>query len=99
MNGIVNENRMSLIKYSYLHYGFPYFNLYVNNDLYKELNKKYVMETLIAIKPGPKSKKEDGTPARRPKVNPPNQPNYSDLKSLSTSHEIQNDECKNINPN
>ncbi|WP_312174187.1 hypothetical protein [Chryseobacterium sp.] len=31
------------------------------------------------IKPGPKPKKEDGTPDRSPNVNPPNQPKHPDL--------------------
>ncbi|WP_187477700.1 hypothetical protein [Amniculibacterium sp. G2-70] len=38
------------------------------------------METVKAIKPGPKPKKEDGTPDRRPRVTPPNQPKHPDLK-------------------
>lgn len=37
------------------------------------------METITAIKPGPKPKKEDGTPDKRPRVNPPNQPKHPDL--------------------
>ena len=32
------------------------------------------MNTIKAIKPGPKPKKPDGTPDRRPRVNPENQP-------------------------
>ena len=38
------------------------------------------METIKAIKPGPKPKKEDGTPDRRPRVTPPNQQKHPDLK-------------------
>ncbi|EJL69388.1 hypothetical protein [Chryseobacterium populi] len=32
------------------------------------------MNTIEAIKPGPKPKKPDGEPDRRRRVNPPNQP-------------------------
>lgn len=38
------------------------------------------MQTIEAIKPGPKPKKEDGTPDKRPRVTPPNQPKHPDLK-------------------
>jgi len=34
------------------------------------------MSTIQAIKPGPKPKKEDGTPDRRRSVTPPNQPKH-----------------------
>lgn len=33
-----------------------------------------------AIKPGPKPKKEDGTPDKRRRVTPPNQPKHPGLK-------------------
>lgn len=52
------------------------------------------METIKAIKPGPKPKKEDGTPDKRPRLTPPNQPKHPDLKPISISLEIQNDETK-----
>lgn len=38
------------------------------------------MEEIKAIKPGPKPKKEDGTPDKRPRVNPPNKDKHPDLK-------------------
>jgi hypothetical protein len=38
------------------------------------------MEEIQAIKPGPKPDKQDGTPDRRPRVTPPNQPKHPDLK-------------------
>jgi hypothetical protein len=38
------------------------------------------MNTIEAIKPGPKPKKPDGTPDRRPRVNPENQPKHPKLK-------------------
>ena len=38
------------------------------------------METIQAIKPGPKPLKEDGTDDKRRRVDPPNQPKYPDLK-------------------
>ena len=38
------------------------------------------METIKAIKPDPKAKKEDLTPDKRPRVNLPNQPKHPDLK-------------------
>ena len=34
------------------------------------------METIKAIKPGPKPKKEDGTDDRRQRVNPPTKPKH-----------------------
>lgn len=34
----------------------------------------------MGIKPGPKPKKEDGTPDERRRVTPENQPKYPDLK-------------------
>lgn len=38
------------------------------------------MKTIEAIKPGPKPKKEDGTPDKRRRVAPETQPKYPDLK-------------------
>jgi hypothetical protein len=38
------------------------------------------METVKAIKPRPKPKEPDGTPDRRPRVNPENHPKHSSLK-------------------
>ncbi|UUC45198.1 hypothetical protein [Flavobacterium cerinum] len=38
------------------------------------------MEQIHAIKPGPKPKKQDGTPDKRPRVNPPNKEKHPDLK-------------------
>lgn len=38
------------------------------------------MQTILAIKPGPKPKKEDGTPDERRRVTPEKQPSYPDLK-------------------
>lgn len=37
-------------------------------------------ESLWAIKPGPKPKKEDGTPDRRRRVNPETKPKHPSLK-------------------
>jgi hypothetical protein len=42
--------------------------------------KIFIVETIQAIKPGPKPTKEDGTDDRRRRVDPPNQPKYPDLK-------------------
>jgi hypothetical protein len=39
-----------------------------------------IMETIQAIKPGPKPNKPDGTPDERRRVTPPNQPKHPDLK-------------------
>jgi hypothetical protein len=39
-----------------------------------------IMETLVAIKPGPKPNKIDGTPDERRRVTPPNQPKHPPLK-------------------
>lgn len=45
------------------------------------LNQKLIiMSTIKAIKPGPKPNKEDGTPDRRPRVNPETKPKHPDLK-------------------
>lgn len=41
---------------------------------------KFIMEKIIAIKPGPKPKKPDGSPDRRRRVTPPNKPKYPGLK-------------------
>lgn len=38
------------------------------------------MQTLKAIKPGPKPKKDDGTPDRRQRVTPASKPNHAPLK-------------------
>lgn len=38
------------------------------------------METIQAIKPGPKPKKQDGTPDRRQRVTPDTKPKHPDLK-------------------
>lgn len=38
------------------------------------------MNTIEAIKPGPKPKKEDGTPDERRRVNPETKPKHPDLK-------------------
>ena len=38
------------------------------------------MKTIGGIKPGPKPKKEDGTPDKRRHVTPESQPNHPDLK-------------------
>lgn len=38
------------------------------------------MNTIQAIKPGPKPQKPDGDPDRRRRVDPPNQPKYPDLR-------------------
>ncbi len=38
------------------------------------------MNTIEAIKPGPKPKKPDGEPDRRRRVTPPNQPKHPKLK-------------------
>ena len=38
------------------------------------------MESIKAIKPGPKPKTPDGTPDERRRVTPPNQPKHPDLK-------------------
>jgi len=38
------------------------------------------METITAIKPGPKPKKEDGTPDKRRRVNPETKPKHPGLK-------------------
>lgn len=38
------------------------------------------MQNILAIKPGPKPKKEDGTDDRRRKVDPPNQRKHPGLK-------------------
>jgi hypothetical protein len=38
------------------------------------------MEQIQAIKPGPKPKKEDGTPDERRRVTPPNKPKHPGLK-------------------
>ncbi len=50
----------------------------------KKLNNKnlkfILMETIKAIKPGPKPKKEDGTDDRRHRVDPPNKDKHPDLK-------------------
>jgi len=44
-------------------------------------NQKQFMETITAdIKPGPKPKKQDGTPDERRRVNPENQPKHPKLK-------------------
>ena len=48
------------------------------NKLFNNL-KQFAME-IQAIKPGPKPKKEDGTPDRRPRVNPPNKEKHPELK-------------------
>ena len=39
------------------------------------------MEVIEAIKPGPKPKKKDGTPDKRPRVNPETQPKHPGLKA------------------
>lgn len=44
------------------------------------LIKKNIMNKLQAIKPGPKPKKEDGTPDKRPRVNPLNKEKHPALK-------------------
>ncbi|MCA6065943.1 hypothetical protein JI747_002055 [Chryseobacterium sp. RG1] len=38
------------------------------------------MNTIKAIKPGPKPKKPDGNPDLRPRVNPENKPKHPKLK-------------------
>ncbi len=38
------------------------------------------MQTILAIKPGPKPKKEDGTPDKRRRVTPEEKPKHPDLK-------------------
>lgn len=38
------------------------------------------MKTIQAIKPGPKPKKEDGTPDKRRRVNPVTKPKHPGLK-------------------
>ncbi|MFI8380000.1 hypothetical protein [Leeuwenhoekiella sp. NPDC079379] len=38
------------------------------------------METIKAIKPGPKPKKEDGSPDKRRRVNPETKPKHPGLK-------------------
>ncbi|GEM_PF-167098 len=40
----------------------------------------FYMETIKAIKPGPKPKKQDGTPDRRQRVTPETKPKHPDLK-------------------
>lgn len=39
-----------------------------------------LMETIKAIKPGPKPKKEDGSPDKRRRVNPETKPKHPGLK-------------------
>lgn len=41
---------------------------------------KFKMTDITAIKPGPKPKKEDGTPDRRRRVTPEEKPNHPALK-------------------
>jgi hypothetical protein len=47
------------------------------------------MNTIQAIKPGPKPLKPDGTPDERRHVNPPNQPKYPDLNRININREIK----------
>jgi hypothetical protein len=44
------------------------------------INYKTNHMNIQAIKPGPKPKKEDGTPDKRPRVTPANKPKHPDLK-------------------
>ena len=43
------------------------------------------METIKAIKPGPKPRREDGKPDERRRVNPETKPKYPGLKSGNSS--------------
>jgi hypothetical protein len=44
------------------------------------IKKIGIMETIQAIKPGPKPYKPDGTTDERRRVTPPNRPKHPDLK-------------------
>jgi hypothetical protein len=46
----------------------------------KFIFKKYYMSPIKAIKPGPKPKKEDGTPDKRRRVTPDTKPKHPGLK-------------------
>lgn len=51
----------------------------LNRDKFHLLNK-FIMETIKAIKPGPKPDKPDGTPDRRRRVTPETKPKHPELK-------------------
>ena len=48
--------------------------------------KSKFMESIQAIKPGPKPDKKDGTPDERRRVTPANKPKHPDLKPVSYTH-------------
>ncbi len=51
---------------------------YLTNSLFNF--KTLIMETIQAIKPGPKPKTDEGKDDKRRRVNPENQPKHPDLK-------------------